>query len=60
VVSIELEKGAYAEALLKAGSQYLRARITRKSALELGLQPGKPVFALIKSIAIDAERPQRR
>ena len=31
----------------------LLARITRKSAAELGLRPGLPVYALIKSISID-------
>ena len=30
----------------------LWARVTRKSYLELDLQPGQPVFALIKSVAI--------
>ena len=29
------------------------AHITRKSASELGLQPGLPVFALIKAVSID-------
>jgi len=31
----------------------LLARITRKSALELGLRPGLPVFAMIKAVSID-------
>ncbi len=57
--SIEFEDGAYAEILLIASGQYLRSRITRKSAVELGLQPGRKVFALIKSIAVEADRPQR-
>jgi molybdate transport system ATP-binding protein len=30
------------------------ASLTRKSADELGLAPGKPVFALVKSVALDA------
>jgi molybdate transport system ATP-binding protein len=30
----------------------LLARITRKSADDLGLAPGKPVYAQIKSIAL--------
>lgn len=38
---------------LDLGGAELVARITRKSLAELGLAPGKPVFALIKSVAID-------
>ncbi len=34
----------------------LRARITARSAHQLGLAPGDPVFALIKSVAIDSTR----
>ncbi len=37
---------------LLAGNVPILARITRKSADELGLAPGKPVFAQIKSIAL--------
>jgi molybdate transport system ATP-binding protein len=57
VVEVGMEDGAYAEILLLASGQHLRSRITRKSALELGLEPGKSVFALIKSIAVEAGRP---
>ena len=60
VVSVQLEEGAYAEVLLVSSGQHLRARVTRKSAVELGVAPGQEIFALIKSIAIDADRPQRR
>jgi molybdate transport system ATP-binding protein len=59
IVEIKIEDGAYAEVLLVAAGQYLRARITRKSAVELGLAPGKRIFALIKSIAVEADRPRR-
>jgi molybdate transport system ATP-binding protein len=57
---VAIEEGAYAEVLLSVSGQHLRARITRKSALELKLRPGSPVFALIKSIAIDADRHESR
>jgi molybdate transport system ATP-binding protein len=60
IETIELEEGAFAEVLLAAAGQHLRARITRKSAVELGLSAGQKVFALIKSIALDADRPNRR
>ena len=34
------------------GGALLLARITRKSVAELGLAPGLPVFAQVKSIAL--------
>ena len=59
IVTVDMNDGAYAEILLIASGQYLRSRITRKSAVELGLGPGLRVFALIKSIAVEADRPDR-
>jgi molybdate transport system ATP-binding protein len=56
IVTVDIDDGAYAEILLTASGQYLRSRITRKSAGELGLRPGLRVFALIKSIAVEADR----
>lgn len=35
-----------------AGSADLQARITARSAANLGLEPGMPVFAVIKSVAV--------
>lgn len=40
---------------LAAGSQYLLARVTRKSAERLALRPGLEVFAQIKSVALLTE-----
>jgi molybdate transport system ATP-binding protein len=60
IVAVELEQGAFAEVLLVASGQHLRARVTRKSAVELALAPGKRVYALIKSIAVDVDRHYRR
>ena len=57
IVTVGIDDGAYAEILLASAGQYLRSRITRKSAVELGLRPGLRVFALIKSIAVEADRP---
>ena len=37
---------------LSLGSQFLLARITRKSAVELNLQVGDPIYAQIKSAAL--------
>jgi molybdate transport system ATP-binding protein len=46
---------AFAELRLKAARQTLRARITRRSVSELALKPGREVFALIKTIAVDRQ-----
>lgn len=51
-VSIEPES-PYAEVLLDAGGEHLRSRITRDAVDELALEPGKGVFALIKSVTFD-------
>jgi molybdate transport system ATP-binding protein len=47
------EHGASVDVELDISGTPLTARITRKSAAALGLQAGRPVFALIKSVAID-------
>jgi molybdate transport system ATP-binding protein len=44
---------AFAETAVDVGGVQVRARITREAADALGLAPGTPVFALIKSIAVD-------
>ena len=44
---------AFAETLIDIGGGRLRARITRQSVSDLGLAPGKSVYALVKSIAFD-------
>ncbi len=44
---------AFAEVLVRVGQQALRARITRQSAVELKLEPGGDVFALVKSVSFD-------
>jgi molybdate transport system ATP-binding protein len=53
VVELGEEEGSSLDVRLDLGGTPLLARITRKSALELGLKPGLPVYALIKSISID-------
>jgi molybdate transport system ATP-binding protein len=55
---IEHPETAYAEALIDLGSAKLRSRLTRAAVQDLGLHPGMPVFALIKSITFDG-RPVR-
>jgi len=44
---------AFAEVLVDLGGAHVRARLTRRSVAELSLTPGGPVYALIKSVAID-------
>ena len=50
VVPIE---DAALEVQLRLGAERLLARVTRRSGATLGLAPGREVFAVIKSVAID-------
>ncbi len=47
------EHGATVDVELDIAGTALTARVTRKSAAALRLEPGRPVFALIKSVALD-------
>jgi molybdate transport system ATP-binding protein len=47
------EHGATVDVELDIAGTALIARVTRKSAAALRLEPGRPVFALIKSVALD-------
>jgi molybdate transport system ATP-binding protein len=54
------------EATIAVGEGAIRARITRRSMNQLGLAPGRDVFAIVKTVAIDhksvgqyPERPAR-
>ncbi len=53
----EIEQTGDARVLLRLalGSQFLLARITRKSAMQLGLQVGDRLFAQVKSTALLSE-----
>lgn len=53
VAEIREEPGAYAEVRLDCGGAMVRARITRRAVSELGLAPGRNVYALIKTVAFD-------
>lgn len=52
VVEIEDRGGPQADVLIDIGRPLI-ARITRKSVHELGLIPGRRVFAMVKAIAVD-------
>lgn len=55
ISSIEDAEGASMDVQLDCGGDRLVARVTRKSVAELGLTPGLPIHAIIKSIAFDPE-----
>ncbi len=57
VTLAEIDAGGTGRVMLRLalGSQYLLARITRKSAVELGLAVGDALFAQIKSVALLSE-----
>jgi len=52
VEQLSEEGSAQVMVRLRVGKAGLLARVTRKSAATLDLQPGKPVFAQIKSVAL--------
>jgi molybdate transport system ATP-binding protein len=53
VKEIGQASGAAVDVHVDAAGTPILARLTRKSVAELGLAPGKPVYALIKAVAID-------
>ncbi len=53
VSAIGDEPGASVDVRLDVAGTPLVARITRKSVAALGLAPGRPVYALVKAVAID-------
>lgn len=55
VADIRAGDGPGALVKLDAGGETLLARITRRSAATLGLQPGLPVFAVLKAVSVAQE-----
>ena len=53
VAEIGRTDGPIVEMRLDCGGDALIARLTRRSVETLGLAPGRPVYAVIKSIAFD-------
>jgi len=53
VVTLDPGKGAIAEVRVRVAGKELPVRISRKSVDDMQLQPGKPIFVLIKAIAFD-------
>jgi molybdate transport system ATP-binding protein len=56
---VSIEEGAL-EVQLRLGGERLLARVTRRSGEALGLAPGREVFAVIKTVAIDRRSLSRR
>jgi len=54
ILRIDVDESEHADVLLEVDGQHLRSRITRDALDELGLAAGQPVFALIKSVALES------
>ena len=52
VVALRMGDGPGAMVQLRLGEDLLLARITRRSAMHLGLTVGSPVFAVLKTVAV--------
>lgn len=55
VVELGRTDGAWLEVRLRCRDAHLLARLTVKSAEDLALAPGRPVFALIKSVSLEGD-----
>jgi molybdate transport system ATP-binding protein len=53
VTELSREEGAFVEVNVDIDGAVLTARLTKRAATLLRLAPGQPVFALVKSIALD-------
>lgn len=54
VLSLEKSQGAHVDVIVDCNSQSIVARITRLSAETLPIAPGIQVFAIVKSVSLDA------
>jgi molybdate transport system ATP-binding protein len=57
ILRIDADEPINVDVLLEIDGQHLRSRITRDALEELALAPGQPVFALIKSVALESTTP---
>ncbi|MGH6918466.1 MAG: molybdenum ABC transporter ATP-binding protein [Geminicoccaceae bacterium] len=53
VIELSREEGTFVEVNVDVDGTVLTARLTRRAVAVLRLAPGQPVFALVKSIALD-------
>src|SRR5436190_12907694 len=54
ILRVHVDEPAHADVLLEVDGQRLRSQITRDALEELKLAAGQPVFALIKSVALES------
>ncbi|MCK0209622.1 molybdenum ABC transporter ATP-binding protein [Starkeya koreensis] len=54
VEEVRLQEGPYADVTLALGEGRLSSTVTRESVERLGLRPGLPVWAMVKSVAVDS------
>jgi molybdate transport system ATP-binding protein len=55
VAAVTAGEGPHATVEIACGDALLSAHLTRQAVHELDLAPGRPVYALVKSVAFDAE-----
>jgi molybdate transport system ATP-binding protein len=48
--------GAWLEVRLRCGGAHLLSRVTRKSAKDLAVAPGRRIYAMVKSVTFEADR----
>jgi molybdate transport system ATP-binding protein len=53
IVGVSPGNGHFADVLIDCNGEIISARITRQSAEILGLAPGLPAFAVVKSVTFD-------
>ena len=53
MTELSREEGAFVEVNVDVDGTVLSARLTKRAVAVLRLAPGQPVFALVKSIALD-------
>ena len=57
IAAVRLQEGPYADIDLSVGPAQLASSVTRESVERLGLTPGMAVWAMIKTVAVDARGP---
>jgi molybdate transport system ATP-binding protein len=53
VAEVATERGGVVDVSIAVGATVLRARVTRRSADQLGLVPGLPAYALVKAVSLE-------
>jgi molybdate transport system ATP-binding protein len=59
IASVGSAGGYFADVVIDCNGKAVTARITRQSSEMLGLEPGKPVFAVVKSVTFDSANATR-